>query len=148
MNISGVGRIGFLLSTLRRELPSDVTLGDFHAVKYPGAETSYENYISTLALKDKDTGVEHTLTAQLNDPASDHGLYYFQAAWDGDDIAPAARRFSVIGVGNRPGIHIMILGAILMIAGIGYAFYVKPILLNLKKQSVATWAKQRATNLQ
>jgi hypothetical protein len=144
IDLPGVGQIGFLLSTVRRPLPSDVTLADFQAVKYPGAETSYENYISTLALKDKDTGLQHTLVAQLNDPAADHGLYYFQSAWDGDDHAPAGRRFSVIGVGNRPGIWVMVLGAILMISGIGYAFYIKPILLNLKKQSVAAWAKSRA----
>jgi hypothetical protein len=158
VNLPGVGKFGFLLSTVRRELPSDVTLADFKAVKYPGAENSYENYISTLALKDKGTGAEHTLIAQLNNPATDHGLYYFQSAWDGDqpvmagdDTPPLAlteRRFSVIGVGNRPGIHFMILGAILIIAGIGYSFYVKPILLNLKKQSIAAWAKQRAINLQ
>ncbi len=146
IEVPGFGRVGFLLSTVRRELPSAVTLADFHAVKYPGAENSYENYISTLAVKDKADGAERTLVAQLNDPASDHGLYYFQSAWDGDDHAPPERRFSVIGVGNRPGIHFMILGAILMIAGIGYSFYVKPILLNVKKQAVARWAAGRMMN--
>jgi hypothetical protein len=37
----------------------------------------------------------------------------------------------------------MILGALLMILGIGYAFYVKPILLKVKKQQLAEWAASR-----
>ncbi len=142
VDVPGVGRVGFILATTRRELPSVVTLADFKAVKYAGAENSYENYVSTLAVKDKGTGEGRTLVAELNAPASDHGLYYFQSAWDGEDAAPAERRFSVIGVGNRPGIDVMIVGAALMIAGIGYSFYVKPVLLKLKKESLARWATQ------
>ena len=34
---------------------------------------------------------------------------------------------SVIGVANRPGIWVMVAGAGLIVLGIGYAFYVKPI---------------------
>ncbi len=143
LQVPGVGRVAFILATTRRELPSIVTLTDFKAVKYAAAENSYKNYISTLAVKDKANGEARTLVAELNAPASDHGLYYFQSAWDGEDQAPAERRFSVIGVGNRPGIWIMIVGAALMIAGIGYSFYVKPILLNVKKQSVARWVQER-----
>jgi hypothetical protein len=48
--------------------------------------------------------------------------------------------FSILGVGNRPGIWTMIVGAALMLTGIGYAFYVKPILLKYKKAQLAAWA--------
>jgi hypothetical protein len=47
-----------------------------------------------------------------------------------------------LGVGNRPGLTTMVVGAILMILGIGYSFYIKPLLLNAKKKSLAAWAKQ------
>ena len=146
VEIPGVGKIGFLLATTQRPLPSTITLANFEPVHYPGAQHAYADYISTLSVKDKagaQSGVERKLVAQLNAPASDHGLYYFQSAWDGDDNAPVEKRFTVLGVANRPGIHVMEAGAILMIVGIGYAFYVKPILLKKKKESLAAWNARR-----
>jgi hypothetical protein len=140
VDVPGKGKVGLLLATIRRPLPSRVTLVDFKPVKYPGATHSYEDYISTL--KVETAGAEpRTLISHLNKPATDHGIYYFQAAWDGDDNAPADKRFSVIGVANRPGIHFMVAGAILIALGIGFAFYVKPLLLKFKKESLAKWAK-------
>ncbi|HUO07397.1 MAG TPA: hypothetical protein VM008_03785 [Phycisphaerae bacterium] len=143
VDVPGVGPIGLILSTTERELPSDLQLTDFKAIKYPGASRTYENYISTLRVTPKSAGEPITLTPQLNDPVADHGLYYFQAAWDGDDNAAPAQRFSVIGVGNRPGVITMAVGALLMVLGIGYSFYVKPILLNMKKRELAEWAARK-----
>ena len=137
------GKVGLLLATSRRELPGTLTLSDFKPVKYPGAMHTYVDYISTLTAQDPGAAGTHTLTAHLNSPATDHGLYYFQAAWDGDDNAPAARRFSVIGVGNHPGVQVMVIGAILIVLGIGYAFYIKPLLLKAKKESLAAWSSRR-----
>jgi hypothetical protein len=139
INIPGVGQVGFLLSTTRRALPTTVKLVDFQAIKYPGAANSYRDYVSTLEVTDKATGQKETLTARLNEPAGSHGLYYFQASWDGD-LQPGIR-FSVLGVGNRPGIDTMLIGSTLIVLGIGYAFYVKPILLKKKKQAIANAAK-------
>ncbi|MGN6367915.1 MAG: hypothetical protein ACTHN5_06605 [Phycisphaerae bacterium] len=139
VNIPGIGPVGFILSTTCRALPSTLQLADFKAIKYPGASRTYLNYISTLKVSPSD-GPEKTLQPELNDPAEDQGLYYFQAAWDGDQNASPDARFSVIGVGNRPGVWTMAVGALLMILGIGYAFYVKPILLNKKKHQLAAWA--------
>jgi hypothetical protein len=141
VDVPGAGKVGLLLSNTRRELPSTVKLANFEAIKYPGATNTYEDYVSTLEVKDKGSGQTETLVARLNAPAENHGLYYFQAAWDGN-LWPG-QRFSVLGVGNRPGIKVMILGALLMILGIGYAFYVKPILLKVKKQQLAEWAASR-----
>ena len=139
VNIPGIGPIGFILSTTCRALPSTLELADFKALKYPGATRTYENYISTLSVT-PNAGEPKTLAPQLNDPVEDQGLYYFQAAWDGDQNAPPDTRFSVIGVGNRPGVWTMAIGALLMVLGIGYSFYVKPILLNKKKRDLAAWA--------
>ncbi len=137
------GKVGLLLATMRRQLPSRLTLDDFKAVKYPGAVHRYEDYVSTISALDAGAGAAHPLVARLNNPAADHGLYYFQAAWDGDDNAPAEKRFSVIGVSNRPGITVMLVGAILIVAGIGFAFYIKPMLLKAKKDSLAAWSAAR-----
>lgn len=137
------GKVGLLLATVRRPLPSTLTLTKFEPVKYPGALHSYEDYVSTIAAKDPGEAGTHTLVTRLNNPAADHGLYYFQAAWDGDDNAPAAKRFSVIGVANRPGVPVMVIGAALIVLGIGYAFYVKPLLLKAKKEQLVAWNARR-----
>lgn len=44
--------------------------------------------------------------------------------------------FTILGVGNNPGIHIVALGAVLMAVGIPWAFYVKPWLLRRRKAQI------------
>ncbi|MFN0134337.1 MAG: hypothetical protein ACKVW3_17630 [Phycisphaerales bacterium] len=44
--------------------------------------------------------------------------------------------FTILGVGNNPGIHIIALGGILMSVGIPWAFYVKPLILRRRKQAL------------
>jgi len=45
-------------------------------------------------------------------------------------------QFTILGVGNNPGIHIVALGGILMVLGIPWAFYVKPWLLRRRKFAI------------
>jgi hypothetical protein len=45
--------------------------------------------------------------------------------------------FTILGVGNNPGIHIVALGAILMSVGIPWAFYVKPLIMRRRKSKLA-----------
>ena len=56
---------------------------------------------------------------------------------------PPDKQFSVLGIGNRPGLTTMMVGSLLMVLGIGYAFYIKPILLNRKKQWLVQWNANR-----
>lgn len=71
-----------------------------------------------------------------------------QAAWDqegwresqrladaGMVSAPRAR-FTILQVGNNPGIHIIALGGILMAVGIPWAFYLKPYLVRREKRQI------------
>ena len=143
IDIPGVGKIGLLLSTTRRELPVNVKLTDFHAIKYRGAMNSYEDFVSNIQFTDKKSGRVQMATARLNEPAANGGIYYFQSGWGGENVAPG-KQFSILGVGNRPGLHVMTLGAILIVIGIGYSFYVKPVLLKAKKESLAEWSARRA----
>jgi len=46
-------------------------------------------------------------------------------------------RFTILGVGNNPGIKIIALGAVLTCAGIPWAFYVKPWMINRRKRAFA-----------
>jgi len=118
-----------------RELPVEVKLMGFEAVKYPGAMDTYLDFVSTLEFRDKKTGAVKVLKSQLNSPAMSHGFGFFQTAWDGHDDASAedgGGRFTVLIVTNRSGLKTMLIGTILVFVGIGYAFYVKPMLLRTK----------------
>lgn len=44
--------------------------------------------------------------------------------------------FTILGVGNNPGIHVIALGGVLMGLGIPWAFYVKPWLVRRKKLAI------------
>lgn len=71
-----------------------------------------------------------------------------QAAWDeqgwresqqlaDSGMIPAPRaRFTILQVGNNPGIHIIALGSVLMALGIPWAFYVKPYLVRREKRLI------------
>jgi hypothetical protein len=71
---------------------------------------------------------------------------FSQAGWDAEgwnqtlqmvDAKQIPRpfvRFTILGVGNNPGIHIIALGGILMSVGIPWAFYLKPWLVRRKKR--------------
>jgi hypothetical protein len=45
-------------------------------------------------------------------------------------------RFTILGVGNNPGIHIIALGGVLMGIGIPWAFYLKPYLVRREKRRI------------
>ncbi len=71
-----------------------------------------------------------------------------QAAWDQEGwresqkladagVIPAPRaRFTILQVGNNPGIHVIALGGILMGLGIPWAFYLKPWLVRREKRQI------------
>ncbi len=56
-----------------------------------------------------------------------------QAAADRGEIASPYVQFTILQVGNNPGIHIVALGSILMSLGIPWAFYLKPYLVRREK---------------
>ncbi|MCC6951248.1 MAG: hypothetical protein IT433_07345 [Phycisphaerales bacterium] len=81
---------------------------------------------------------------------------FSQAGWDaqgwdrtqrladaGQARAPTVR-FTILGVGNNPGIHVIALGGVLMALGIPWAFYLKPYLVRREKARIqATLARER-----
>jgi len=64
-----------------------------------------------------------------------------QALVDQGQLPEPRVNFTILGVGNNPGIHVVAFGGILMGAGIPWAFYVKPWLLRREKQRLAELAK-------
>ena len=114
-----------------RPMPAALTLRKFEMVHYPGGSGEsgpFRDFRSTLEIAspggDRDVAV-----ASLNDPVYfDGGKWiFFQAGYDPDGQA------STIGVGNRPGVMVMIIGCIMIVVGLMYAFYVKPIVISRMK---------------
>jgi hypothetical protein len=67
---------------------------------------------------------------------------FFQAGYDPQG------QFSTIGVGNRPGVTIMLTGCIMIVCGIIYAFYVKPVVVRRMKAAALVRAAQIAQSRQ
>lgn len=45
-------------------------------------------------------------------------------------------RWTILGVGNNPGIYVIATGAVMMGVGIPWAFYIKPLLVRLEKKKI------------
>lgn len=64
------------------------------------------------------------------------GWQQTQAMTDQGQLKRPRASFTILGVGNNPGIHVIALGAILMGVGIPWAFYVKPWLIRREKARI------------
>ncbi len=73
---------------------------------------------------------------------------FAQAGWDNSgwretkaraeagELPRAVARYTILGVGNNPGIYVIAAGAIMMSVGIPWAFYLKPILMRRRKRKL------------
>ncbi len=71
---------------------------------------------------------------------------FSQSGWDSEgwertralaeqgQLPRAYATYTILGVGNNPGIHVIAGGAILVAVGIPWAFYVKPMILRMRKR--------------
>lgn len=83
---------------------------------------------------------------------------FSQAGWDAAGwretkaMAEAGRaprpfaRFTILGVGNNPGIYVIAVGAVMMSVGIPWAFYVKPAILRYRKKKIQRELAASGTN--
>ena len=115
-----------------RPMPAALKLEKFEMVPYSAGPSTgsglFRDFRSTLELTDAD-GHTETAVASLNSPIYyRHGDWiFFQAGYDPDGQS------STIGVGNRPGVLVMLTGCIMIVLGFLYAFYVKPIVIRRMK---------------
>lgn len=59
-----------------------------------------------------------------------------QALVDAGQLKRAMASFTILGVGNNPGIHLIALGGVMMGVGIPWAFYLKPWLVKREKRRI------------
>ena len=146
------------LGNMRKPIPATVKLERFELVPYAGdftPESAMRDFKSHLTLTDRTSGAVREATAHLNSPVYfDHQMFtgllgriwpdeswlLYQSQWD-----PEGQRFTVLGVGNRPGVMTMTVGCTMVVTGLLWAFYVKPILIRrMKEKALAAHAAKAA----
>lgn len=148
-----IGTVSLAFGRLRHELPDlALALTDFEMIPYPGTEQP-RDYVSTLDVYTVDPQTQQAQSTahvtRLNrpfiyrQPAASSPLSklmsifvpnqfkFSQAGWD-----PEQQQYTVLGVGNNPGIYIIAVGAILIGLGIPWAFYIKPAILRYQKRKI------------
>jgi hypothetical protein len=125
-----------------RPMPAQLTLKKFELVHYPGGQGEngpFLDFRSTLEIVDP-AGEHSVEVASNNSPIYfDGGKWlFFQAGYDPQS------QFSIIGVGNRPGVFVMVSGCAMIVLGVLYAFYVKPVVVRrMKAAALARLATAR-----
>ncbi len=131
-------QVELVVSRERRALPHPVVLEDFILTTniggFSGSVSSIRDWTSVVRFEEKD-GLSPARSISTNAPEEFGGLWFFQAFWD----APQPGRseglaFTGLGVGNRNGVYIQLVGCCISVAGMLYAFYVKPIIRRRRKE--------------
>jgi hypothetical protein len=91
----------------------------------------------------------NNLAGLLRSRLNPNQFKFSQAGWDQEGWSQTQKlvdqgqlprpyaTFTILGVGNNPGIHIIALGAIMMSVGIPWAFYLKPAIMRRRKARIA-----------
>jgi hypothetical protein len=141
----GKARLELQLGNRRRQLPARITLKSFELVHYPGGTGTkgpFRDFKSTIVVEDPSGAyAPYTAVAHMNNPVhfANGRWAFFQAAWD-----PQGQQWTVLGVGSRPGVWVMVTGCIMMAVGLLYAFYLKPVIIRRMKQKALAQAQARA----
>jgi hypothetical protein len=140
-------------------LPAEITLDKFELVHYPGGDERsmiQRDFKSHLTIRDLGTERVTRAMAHMNNPAywppmpravAGYGFrfpweragewLFFQAAWDAE-----GQRWTILGIGNRPGMLVMTTGCVMIFLGVIYAFYVKPIVIRRMKANALAKAQK------
>ncbi len=138
------GPVKLQLGNTRRDMPARVRLDGFELVPYAGDftnESAMRDFRSHLTIEPLGQEAADAVV-RLNKPhymniarggpfgglLPAESWLLFQSQWD-----PENQSFTVLGVGNRPGITTMIVGCCMVVAGLMWAFYVKPVILRRRK---------------
>lgn len=136
-----------LFSRQRMPLGTQVALDEFvltaHMGGFTGATGSIRDYTSRLRFSDDGREWSEPTEVSVNSPVERDGLWYFQAQWDPPDnraspgeMMSAGLNYTVLGVGNREGVLIQLLGCVISVAGMLYAFYIKPVIKRRQREAV------------
>jgi len=122
-----------VFSREQRPLPNAIALDEFkldtHIGGYTGSASTIRNYMSQLRFWDGGRWTE-PVTIAVNHPTEYGGYWYFQSMWDKppNSDPSAGMNYTGLGVGNRRGVYVQLAGCCLAVAGMIFAFYVKPVI--------------------
>ncbi|HWB20064.1 MAG TPA: cytochrome c biogenesis protein ResB, partial [Phycisphaerales bacterium] len=136
----------FMFSRERMPLPAPVALDDFildsHVGGYSGTEGSIRDWTSVITFN-KDGTWDEPRKVSVNKPCEFDGYWFYQAQWDppdearfSGDTSSAGLNYTVLGVGNRNGVHVQLAGACIAVLGMIYSFYVKPMIRRRRQLAV------------
>lgn len=130
----------------RRRLPFEVRLDDFvltsHVGGFTGRTSSVRDWTSILRFQQ---GAEWSAPTSIstNNPGQHDGLWFFQSYWDpprearfAGDVPSQGLNFTGLGIGNRHGVYTQLAGCCISVAGMLYAFYIKPIIRRRRRLNV------------
>ena len=80
------------------------------------------------------------MSVSVNEPKQYQDYWFFQSQWDPPDSTSAGLNYTVLGVGNRHGVFIMLLGCCLAVSGMIWAFFVKPMIKRKRQRVVYSQA--------
>lgn len=129
------------VSRKRMDLPAPVILKDFelltHVGGYSGSAASVRDWVSHIAFQTQD-GFTADRTVAVNQPKPFGEYWFFQSFWDAPNPqrGNAGQTFTGLGIGNRHGVQLQLFGSALSVAGMIYAFYLKPIIKRRRADKV------------
>ena len=138
-------------SRQRVPLPTDMVLERFEIDSnvggFTGESGSIRDYRSLVRFKDgEDWSAARPIS--MNKPVEHEGYWFFQSQWDPPDrarfegdTASLGLNYTVLGVGNRVGVLIQLVGGTLMTLGMLYAFYIKPVLIRRRQDEAIKVAR-------
>lgn len=127
------GEVEVLFGRKRLPLPAPIAMEDFeldtHLGGFTGSATTIRNYISKLRFLDNGRWTDPRPIA-VNAPTEFGGFWYFQSTWDRPDNADpgGGMNYTGLGIGNRHGVYVQLAGCCIAVAGMIFAFYIKPVL--------------------
>lgn len=126
--------VQFIYGRAMRGLPAVMSLERLKTEFYPGQQQARE-WTSYFRYRDPVSGEVKPGTAFLNNTYTIGDWTFFQSQAAGDH-----KSWTVLGVGNRRGVGIQLLGCVLASAGMIYAFGIKPVLVQRRKDRFAMMA--------
>lgn len=152
-------QLELMFSRQRLPLPKPMALESFelatHLGGFTGESLTIRNYTSKVRfLEEKALDAAaggaagpaspwgQPLELSVNEPIERDGWWFFQAQWDppdearGGQPASAGLNYTVLGVGNRRGVYIQLVGCCIAVAGMIYAFYIKPLIKRRRQLAV------------
>ena len=171
VSIPGYGSLKLSFGRERHPLPFAVALAGFEMTPYPGSDIprdfASDLIVTPVTAEGRLSDKAVLRRPHLNNPVvfrspgaslPTRSVKISQAGWDPGDpaLSPAEReakdesgrylnqqRFSILGIGNNVGIRVIAFGLCLVVAGIPWAFYVKPWLVRRKARRFAAGLPER-----